>query len=142
MTLVECGILKGTGLAIWCDLFPEGRVIGLDIDLGHTKTNMENLVARGAFRSNRPELYEFDQFADNEDYLESILQGDSIDIFIDDGFHSVESILCTMKSAKKHLADQFVYVVEDNKDVHKHIRETYPEFSVESHGELTIVSKT
>jgi len=33
ITLVEIGILNGSGLAIWCDLFPRARVIGFDIDL-------------------------------------------------------------------------------------------------------------
>lgn len=32
VTVLECGILRDTGIAIWCDLFQEGRIIGLDID--------------------------------------------------------------------------------------------------------------
>lgn len=34
LTMAEFGILKGTGFAMWCDLFPSARVIGFDIDLG------------------------------------------------------------------------------------------------------------
>ncbi len=141
ITLIECGILQGTGLAIWCDLFPDAHIIGLDIDLGHSKNNMENLNSLGAFKKNSPELYEFDQFADNSAYLETILKGEVISIFIDDGFHSIESILKTMQSVKPHLANHFVYFVEDNKEVHANIRDTYPDFFVDSHGELTIVTR-
>ena len=63
--IVECGILKGTGLAIWSTLFPNAQIIGLDIDLSHTKNNLDFLKSQGAFENNNLELYEFDQFADN-----------------------------------------------------------------------------
>ncbi len=39
VTLVELGILTGIGLAVWTDLFPHGRIIGLDIDLSHFAQN-------------------------------------------------------------------------------------------------------
>lgn len=141
VTVAEFGILKGTGIAMWCDLFTGGRVLGLDIDLGHIKENMDNLKRLGAFKNNQPELYEFDQFEDNIGYLGTILKGDRIDICIDDGFHSNESILNTMKSVMPYLAEEALYFIEDNKDVHKAIRSLYPELLVDSKGELTIVSK-
>ena len=31
LTVAEFGILKGTGLAMWCDLFPDARVILRDV---------------------------------------------------------------------------------------------------------------
>ena len=61
-TICEFGILKGTGLAVWCDLFPSSRCIGFDIDLSHIEQNMENLVKLGAFSANSPEIYEYDQY--------------------------------------------------------------------------------
>nr|WP_319392824.1 hypothetical protein [uncultured Desulfobacter sp.] len=141
VTVVEFGILKGTGIAMWCDLFTDGRILGLDIDLGHINENMVNLKRLGAFKNNRPELYEFDQFEDNIGYLGTILKDDRIDICFDDGLHSTESILNTMKSAMPYLAEESLYFIEDNKDVHKTIRSLYPELLVDSKGELTIVSK-
>lgn len=141
VTVAEFGILMGTGLAIWCDLFQNGRILGLDIDLGHINGNMDNLKNLGAFKRNQPELYEFDQFLDNTEYLGTILKGDRIDICIDDGFHSVESILSTMKSVLPYLSDNFVYFVEDNENVHKEIRSIYSALVVDNEGELTIVSK-
>jgi hypothetical protein len=141
VTVAEFGILKGTGVAIWCDLFQNGRILGLDIDLGHIDGNMDNLKNLGAFKRNQPELYEFDQFLDNTEYLGAILKGDKIDICIDDGFHSDESILRTMKSVMPHLTDEFVYLIEDNMDVYKEIRSIYPGLVVDNEGELTIVSK-
>jgi len=43
VVLVEIGVLRGTRVAIWSELFPSGRIIGLDIDLNHIKQNMDNL---------------------------------------------------------------------------------------------------
>lgn len=140
VTLVEYGILKGTGIAVWCDLFPEGRILGFDIDLGHIINNMDRLKSLGAFKEREPELYEFDQFLDNTFYLMNVLEGATLDICIDDGFHSSESIITTMKSTLPFLSHQFVYFIEDNRHVHREIRTLFPQFYVESAGELTIVS--
>lgn len=137
--IVEVGILQGTGIAIWCDVFPRGRIIGLDIDLDHINNNMENLKALCAFSKKDPELYKFDQFVDNVQYMKEILKGDKIDICMDDGFHSVKSILKTMESIVPYLSDNFVYFIEDNDIVYKEIRLKYPNFSVINDGELTVV---
>jgi hypothetical protein len=139
LLLIEVGILRGTGIAMWCDLFPKARVLGLDIDLDHSIANMDNLKALGAFTQNKPELYEFDQFADNVEYLGNLLRGDTVDICIDDGCHSVESILCTLRSMVPHLSERFVYLIEDNSEVHDMIRAAYPNFQVDHAGELTVV---
>lgn len=140
ITLVEVGILKGTGLAMWCELFPNSRVIGLDIDLSHTKNNMDFLKSKGAFRDNQPELYEFDQLKDNRELLANILDGEKIDVLIDDGFHSVESILTTLRSVLPHLSKEFVYFVEDNKWVHRQLKKLYPNFLVDYSNKLNIIT--
>ncbi|MBP7865773.1 MAG: hypothetical protein KA419_07465 [Acidobacteria bacterium] len=64
LTIVEIGILQRTGLSVWCDLFPEARVIWLDIDLSNYQGNLSELKQRGAFQHNQPEVFEFDQFLD------------------------------------------------------------------------------
>ena len=139
VTLVETGILRGIGLATWCDLFPDGRVIGLDIDLGHITSNTPILEKLGAFSQNSPELHEFDQLVDNREMLGRILDQDKVDIAIDDGLHSVDSIIKTMRSLQPHLANDFVYFVEDNAQAHKSIRSEFPEFQVQNYGMLSII---
>ena len=141
VTVAEFGILKGTGLAIWCDLFFNGRILGFDIDLEHITDNMDNLKGLGAFKKNQPEIYEYDQFLDNAEFLGSILKDDKIDICIDDGFHSIESILTTMKSVMPHLAEKFVYFIEDNKYVHKEIKSTFPDLVIDNKGQFTVVTR-
>lgn len=140
LTVVEVGVLKGVGLAIWCDLFPHSRVMGFDIDLSHFQDNYENLKGRGGFSLNSPEVYEFDQFIDNTHLINDIVGNNKIDIIIDDGFHSVESILTTINSVKGHLSDFFVYFIEDNSEVSGFISDMYSSFNVDSFGELTILT--
>jgi len=140
ITLVEVGILKGTGLAMWCELFPSSRIIGFDIDLSHTKSNMDFLTSRGAFENNKPELYEFDQFKDNREMVGKILNGNKIDVLIDDGFHSVESILTTIKSVLPYLSEKFIYIIEDNEEVHDHLKKLYPKYFIDYSNRLTVMT--
>ena len=139
LTLAEVGILKGTGLAIWCDLFKNGAIIGFDIDLGHIKSNMNNLLNRGAFKNNRPKLYVYDSFLDNTKYLGKILKNRKLDIFIDDSFHASKTILNNLKSVMPYLAEHFVYFAEDNKEVYKEIKARYPHLTIDNQGSLTII---
>lgn len=140
ITLVEVGILRGTGLAIWCDLFPAARVIGLDIDLGHFKRNKQKLRFMGAFKQNEPETYEFDQFTDNIEYLEELLDGATIDVCIDDGYHSKKANLRTFASMYPHLSNQFVYFIEDNECDFAQIESKYSALRVHKYAELTVVT--
>jgi hypothetical protein len=140
LTIVEVGILKGTGLAMWADLFPRARIIGLDIDLSHFRDNLGFLKSLNAFAHRDVVVHELDQFRDNADYLGQILGGASIDVMIDDGFHSEETILKTLESARPHLAQRFVYFVEDNDKVGKLLRSSYPMYDFDcSTPELTVI---
>ena len=143
-TICEIGILQGTGLAIWCDLFPNSRVIGLDFELGYFNDNFETLKKLGAFSQNSPEIYHFDQFdSKNTEYLHEILNGDKVDICVDDGCHANEAVLTALKSFSPHLNNDFVYFVEDNKNVHVKIRNLYDQFNIQKYDiseGLTVIS--
>jgi hypothetical protein len=140
LTLAEFGILKGTGLAIWCDLFPDARVIGLDIDLGHFENNRRALVQRGAFAGNRPELYEYDHLVDGQRLLAQVLGGATLDVVIDDGLHTLESILTTWQSVRPHLSSSFVYVIEDYPSLLDDCGSQFAGYECASFGMLTIIS--
>ena len=141
LVIAEFGILRGNGLAIWCDLFPNARILGFDIDMSHFEDNRKNLLDRGAFSVNSPEVYEYDQFKNGQDLLRQILKGDSIDICIDDGCHVDEAILCTLESVVPHLNPRFLYFIEDNKSVYKKVKTLYPRYRASACGELTILSE-
>ena len=141
LVIAEFGILRGTGLAIWCDLFPKSRILGFDIDLSHMSDNLNDLIRRGAFSENRPELHHYDQFIYSEDLVGSILQGETIDVCIDDGCHLDEAIMCTMRSVMPHMSSSFLYFVEDNETAFRKVELEYPELDLEAAGNLTIVRR-
>jgi len=138
--VLECGILKGTGLAVWSKLFPEAQIVGLDIDVEHTRANLEFLKSRGAFKNSDPELLIFDQFKPSVEELRERLNGETLDIVIDDGFHSEETIVNTINALRPFLSSDFVYFVEDNSSIFKKIIDLFPESHVYSHGEMTVVT--
>jgi len=140
ITLVELGILRGVGLAIWCDLFPNARVIGLDVDTSHFRDNEADLLRRGAFKKNKPEVIEFDELApDAGARLKAALAGSAIDVFIDDALHYDAAILKIMAAVMPLMAKGGIYFVEDNVKVHKAIRKAYPRLAVESMSEMTVI---
>lgn len=141
ITIAEFGILKGTGLAIWCDLFIDARVLGFDIDLSHFKENRSRLVQRGAFKRTTPEVHEYDQLVDGSAVLGDILKGARLDVVIDDGLHSIDAIVKTWRSVRPHLADRFVYFIEDYDDFPRHVGSEFDGFEVTAGGLMTVVSR-
>jgi hypothetical protein len=141
MTIVEAGILKGTGLALWSKLFPNARLIGFDIDLSHFKANEEFLRSKGAFTGGSLELHHFDQFLDNTELIRTILNSSKIALMVDDGLHSVETIMQTAHSVKPFLSDAFVYFVEDNAEVSERLQAEFPDSRVFSYNLLTVIER-
>jgi len=140
LTVAEFGILKGTGLAIWCDLFPDARVIGLDIDLSHFEENQPRLIQRSAFKRATPEVHEYDQLVDGSGLLGEILKAARLDIVIDDGLHSVDAIVKTWRSVQPHLADRFVYFIEDYDNLPQYVDSEFNGFEVTTVGMMTVIS--
>lgn len=141
LTIAEFGILKGSGLAIWCDLFPDAHVIGFDIDLSHFEDNRKSLLERGAFRKRQPVLCEYDQLVTGRPKIEKALNGRTLDVVIDDGLHSLDSILMTWRSVKPFLSDNFVYFVEDYEGLLDACGGEFSECSCYSDGMLTVISR-
>lgn len=141
LTVAEFGILKGTGLAIWCDLFPEARVIGFDIDLDHFADNRAALLKRGAFKHNQPEAHEYDQLVSGSERLRQILGDATLDVVIDDGLHSTESIIRTWRAVEPFLSPRFVYLIEDYADLLDVCGSEFGSFDCRAFGMLTVVSR-
>ncbi len=139
--LVEVGILNGSGLAIWCDLFPNARVIGLDLDLSNFNKNRAFLESQGAFSKNTPELFEFDQLdlPKARNVLRDVLDVAKVDIAIDDGCHSMESIEITLEAMLPHMANSFVYFVEDNFDTFDVLAQKHPNYFWCQEGEIVVL---
>lgn len=137
--VVEVGVLKGTGLAVWCDLFPTGTILGLDIDPSLFNYEYPKLRRRRAFELNSPTVLEFDAYRPDTSVLEENLKGRRIDVIIDDGPHTIEAIVRTASALKRFLSDDYVYFVEDNRNAAEAMRETLssPFVDVDQSGLVT-----
>lgn len=132
--IAEIGILRGTGLAIWSDIFPNSRIYGLDIDTSHCEENLGDLRARGAFARREPFLMEYDQMADKWPI------GGSVDVYIDDGLHSDAAILSSLRNALPHLSPGAVCFLEDNRTVAAAVAAFVPlNWTVCQYGALTVI---
>lgn len=143
LTLIEVGILNGNGLALWCDLFPQARVIGLDINLDNFYANLSNLKRLGAFSGNKPEVYSFNQLEPDQmkSALERILGTSTVDIIVDDGCHSLEAIQNTFQVFLPKLSSRFIYFIEDSREAFTCMKKLYPKFRWIALDELTIVQR-
>jgi hypothetical protein len=139
ITLVEVGVFRGVGLAIWCDLFPSGYIVGLDIDLSHYGEAVPGLIRRGAFTKNRPRLRTYDQLAPC--CLEDALKGRKIDVYIDDGLHTDEAILSSLLHAKQYFSVDAGIFLEDTTTVGPKVREVMPEWNIEIYENIVHASR-
>ncbi|CAK8995008.1 unnamed protein product [Durusdinium trenchii] len=115
LLVAEIGILKGSGLAIWSDIFGcDARIHGFDMVLDNTKANMDYMKRHGAFVKNNLELHTINQMNDNTAIVEAIAAGKRFSFVVDDGYHTMKSIWLTFDSFRPSLHQSaFLYVVED-----------------------------
>jgi len=140
INIVEVGILNGIGLAIWCDVFPNANIHGYDIDISIFNNNLNNLKSLNAFKQNNPSIHTFDQFLNNTDYIGNIIKSQKYKIVIDDGCHQTKAILKTFQSFIPHLTEDFIYFIEDNVNVHKIFKKTYPKYNVFYKDQMTVIT--
>jgi|SaaInlV_150m_DNA_5_1039734.scaffolds.fasta_scaffold15792_2 hypothetical protein len=120
----EVGILKGIGLAIWCDTFKKDwKIYGLDIDLSNFNDNLNNLKQYGAFKKNLPLLHEYNQLDKNSKLFEKMKV--KFNVVIDDALHTNEAILNTFNHIEAFLDDEFIYFIEDNMYIYDILVEKY-----------------
>jgi hypothetical protein len=141
IVLVEVGILRGTGLAIWESYFSQLTLYGLDYDLGNVRNNMDYLKKCGAFSKAEPKLIFYDQFANNYRQLKQEFNELKLDVIIDDAFHSDKTAISTFKELMPYFAEEFVYFIEDNKTAYLKLRKEFPNYSYDYNGnELTVIT--
>lgn len=143
--IVEMGIFKGTGLAMWSELYPEADIIGLDIDVDRYEIHKPILVGQGAFRAGLPKVLCFDEFCrESWNELAFHLPEGSVDVWIDDAVHRTNVILDAWMMAEKFMAPRSVYIIEDNDSIPKIMTERYAGvdgYEVFTEGRLTAICK-
>ena len=143
--IVEMGIFKGTGLAMWSVLYPDADIIGLDVDTERYRNYLPTLKGQGAFKETQPLVMEFDEFnKDDWREMEMIIRPESVDVWIDDAVHRTDVIMDAYNFARRFMAPGSVYIIEDNEWVPDLMRQKYEGvdgFEVVADGRLTAILK-
>lgn len=138
-TILEIGILRGSGLATWSELYPNAKLYGFDWDLGNYKTNENFLVSKGAFKGGKPKLFQYNQLTDNKKWLKDNFSNIKFDFVIDDALHKDESIINSFIEIEEYLSKDFVYIIEDNKTAWQKLKKLYPQYKFDNQGEITVI---
>jgi len=141
ITLLEIGILKGTGLAIWSEYFNNATIFAFDWDLGNFKENYDNLLKLGAFQNSKPKLYEYNQLIDNSSWLKENFQSIRFDVIIDDALHTDKAILNSFRELEPFFSNEIVYFIEDNRSAWKKLKREFNDYNFDNLGELTVITK-
>jgi len=136
--VAELGVLRGQGLAIWADRFPQALIVGLDLDFAYFEAYRERLDKLGAFRSGSLALVHFDAFDPQTAELERLLDGRRIDLFVDDGPHDQWAIVRTFQAVSPLLAPGAVYVIEDAVHSLSELQSIHSEFAWLQNGGLVL----
>lgn len=137
--IIEVGVLRGNGLAMWSCLYPFAELIGIGIDLSNARAHYQGLRARGAFAQRKPELYHLDQFKLSPELMGGILAGRKVTISVDDGAHERQAALRTLEALAPYFADQFVHFIEDIPHFGPALGAAFPQYQVLSYGPLSVV---
>lgn len=138
--ILEIGVLKGTGLAIWSELYPNADLYGFDWDLGNFKINEKTLISKGAFKNSKPNLFQYNQLKNNKDWLRDNFSKVKFDFVIDDALHKDESIINSFIEIEEYLNNEFVYIIEDNRNAWRKLQKLYPQYHFENQSRVTVVT--
>lgn len=130
--VVELGVFMGASLALWAELFPTAKVIGLDLDFDRFDGYRPTLEAAGAFATNVPELVTFDAYGPL-DPLTDVLPG-PVDLFVDDGPHTPDAVARVAGLVAPLMSERSVYVLEDFPGGAAVLRDAFPAAEVLDRG--------
>ena len=114
---------NGGSIKLWCDYFPLSKIYGLDI---HHISNINDCI-----KNNDRITLITSVDAYNETFIESTFVKNNIkfDILIDDGPHTLDSMIFFVKHYLKLLTDGGILVIEDIPDINwtRILRDNTPE---------------
>jgi len=111
--ILEIGVLNGASLAVWEEYFPNGTIIGADIN---------NAVRR--FARPRVEIAIIDQ-SDIEQLVQLGLKYGPFDVIIEDGSHFWDHQITSLKTLFPFVKNGGIYIVEDLQTNYGRMEATY-----------------
>lgn len=101
VTLLEVGVFRGASLKVWEAYFPNGKIVGADIDPTTAMFAQGRVVVELADQSNL------------EDLVRVGIKHGPFDVVIDDGSHFWEHQTTTLRTLFPFVKDGGLYIVED-----------------------------
>lgn len=95
-SVLEIGVDTGASLRTWCDIFPDAKVIGIDIRFECIDADVGRAVVLIA----------------DATLSDGLVEG-SFDFIVDDGSHQVPDVLLSFAVLFPHLASGGIYAIED-----------------------------
>lgn len=109
--VLEIGVWAGGSIKLWSDFFPNATVYGLDIihidDVWEEIKNKNNIILHTS-----SDAYNLDFFT--EKFLKNNIK---FDFMLDDGPHTLESMIQYIKLYSQIMADDGILVIEDVQDL-------------------------
>lgn len=103
LKVLEIGVYSGGSLLIWKDFFCNATIYGIDIDVSrchHIDDDRIKIIEANAYDMN---------------FVSSL--PDNFDIIIDDGPHTLDSMIFSVENYTEKLHDSGILVVEDIQDI-------------------------
>jgi hypothetical protein len=105
--VLEIGICNGGSIKLWCDFFTNANIYGLDI------MNIEN-VWEGIKNNEKIILYTSTDAYNNDFFFTNFLNKNiKCDFMLDDGPHSLESMIQFIKLYSQIMTDDGILIIED-----------------------------
>ena len=111
--VLEVGISQGGSIKLWADFFPKAHIYGMDIlpysQIWPAITNRPNITIMAST----------DAYSDKEDkplnFFKS--QNTKFDMILDDGPHTLESMLYMVRHYPEFLKEDGILIIEDVQDI-------------------------
>ena len=107
--VLEVGIYNGGSIKLWSEFFTNATIYGLDISSDDVWDKIKN--------KNNIKLYtSFDAYDEHTFKLNFLCKGIKFDFLLDDGPHTLESMLKFIKLYSQIMTDDGILIIEDVQD--------------------------
>jgi len=108
--ILEIGVYSGGSIKLWNDFFPNSHIYGIDIH-----NNINNSISNQLFNSSNITLF-LNNDAYNNDFVLTHFNNKRFDIIIDDGPHTLDSMISFIKLYSNLLTSNGILIIEDIQD--------------------------
>ena len=110
LTLLEIGIQYGGSIKLWKDYFINGKIYGIDID------SVDKIVVKDIINDNKIKLF-FNSNGYDNNIINTLFKDTRFDFIIDDGPHTLESMIFFIINYSKLLKEDGVLIIEDVQNI-------------------------